>query len=50
MTNSESFDFCPDLQLLLQTRRMVGRSGKVFDGLGALRCLNNLGVLLRNNE
>lgn len=41
----KSFDFCPALAELLQTRRSVGRTGKVFEGLGALSTLNNLRML-----
>jgi predicted O-methyltransferase YrrM len=35
-------DFCPQLQDLYETRRTVGRLGKVFDSLGALSTVNNL--------
>jgi hypothetical protein len=38
---------CPVLAELLQTRRVVGRSGKVFEGLGALSTCNNLFTLHR---
>lgn len=41
----KSFDFCPALTELLQTRRSVGRTGKVFEGLGALSTSNNLRML-----
>ena len=37
--------FCPELAALLSTRKAVGRSGKVFEGLGALSTVNNLTVL-----
>ena len=35
-------DFCPVLAELLQTRRVVGRTGRVYEGLAALSTLNNL--------
>lgn len=37
--------FCPVLDDMIRTQRSVGQSGKVFEGLGALSTLNNLGVL-----
>jgi cephalosporin hydroxylase len=36
------FDYCPQLKSLYQNRRATGRSGKVFEGLGALSTVNNL--------
>ena len=41
----DSFEFCPTLVDILKSRRVVGRSGKVFEALGALSSLNNLFVL-----
>ena len=41
----DSFEFCPTLVDILKSRRVVGRSGKVFEGLVALSSLNNLFVL-----
>ncbi len=35
-------DFCPTLSTLYKERRAVGRSGKVFEELGALSTVNNL--------
>lgn len=37
-----AFSFCPELQRLITTRQTVGRSGKVFEGVGALSSINNL--------
>jgi predicted O-methyltransferase YrrM len=39
------FTFCPELAELIRTQRAVGRTGRVFDGLGALSTVNNLQVL-----
>lgn len=39
------FSFCRELDTLLRSRRTVGRSGRVFDGLGALSTAHNLEVL-----
>jgi predicted O-methyltransferase YrrM len=39
---SSSLDFCPVLSTLYRERRVVGRSGKVFEELGALSTVNNL--------
>lgn len=47
---NNSFEFCPVLAELVQSRRVVGRSGKVFEGLGALSTYNNLYVLRRLME
>jgi predicted O-methyltransferase YrrM len=38
-------DFCPVLSELLVSRRATGRTGKEFNGLGALSSVNNLAVL-----
>lgn len=44
------FTFCPKLDELIKTQRAVGRTGRVFEGLGALSTVNNLqairGVML----
>lgn len=40
------FSFCPELARLLETRRVTGKSGKVFEGLAALSTTNNLLALL----
>lgn len=37
-----SLSFCPTLQQMHETRRLIGRSGKVYEGLGALSTINNL--------
>jgi len=42
-----NFSFCSELQQLIDSRRTVGRTGKVFEGVGALSSDNNL-VTLRN--
>ena len=47
MQDLELFKFCPELVAMLSDRRITGRSGKVFEGLGALSSFNNL-VTLRN--
>jgi hypothetical protein len=39
------FDFCPVLTELLKTRRAVGRTGRIYEGLAALSTLNNLHML-----
>ena len=39
------FSYCPVLEEMLRTRRTVGRSGRVFEQLGALSTINNLHVL-----
>jgi Methyltransferase domain len=36
------FDFCPVLAELLETRKSVGRTGRVYEGLAALSTVNNL--------
>ncbi len=41
------FDFCPSLAEVMVTRRFKGRTGKSFDGMGALSGVNNL-IVLRN--
>ena len=38
----DMFSFCPELQHLLSTRQMIGRSGKVFEEVPALSSINNL--------
>jgi cephalosporin hydroxylase len=40
-----SLAFCPGLDEIYQTRRIVGRSGRVFENLGALSTVNNLAIL-----
>jgi len=40
--NFDLFSFCPELQELVTSRRALGRSGKVFEGIGALSSVNNL--------
>lgn len=45
--NPDIFSFCPELKQLVTSRRVFGRSGKLFDGVGALSSNNNL-VTLRN--
>jgi len=37
-----TFSFCPTLTELLQRRRAVGRTGRVYDGLASLSTKNNL--------
>lgn len=39
------FDSCLQLRELYQTREVIGRSGRRFDGLGGLSTINNLKVL-----
>ncbi len=41
------FLFCPTLREMLISQKVVGRSGKKFDNLGALSTVNNL-IILRN--
>lgn len=41
----KDFSFCPPLHELISSRRAVGQSGKVFEGLAALTTVNNLHVL-----
>jgi cephalosporin hydroxylase len=38
-------DFCPVLTELLETKRAVGRTGRVYEGLPALSTINNLHTL-----
>lgn len=40
-----SLAFCPGLDEIYRTRRLVGRSGRVFENLGALSTVNNLSIL-----
>ena len=47
MQDLKPLNFCPELVELLASRRVCGRSGKVFEGLGAISTINNL-VTLRN--
>jgi predicted O-methyltransferase YrrM len=47
MLSLSLFDFCPELVEMISNRRVSGRSGKVFEGLGGLSSVNNL-VTLRN--
>ncbi|HEY6329613.1 MAG TPA: class I SAM-dependent methyltransferase [Blastocatellia bacterium] len=46
-TIASEFNFCIELRDIIRTQRMVGRSGKTFEGLGALSSPNNL-LTLRN--
>jgi hypothetical protein len=39
------FEYCPVLAEMVLTRRAVGKSGRVFDGLAALSTVNNLRVI-----
>jgi predicted O-methyltransferase YrrM len=39
---SSSLDFCSSLSSLYKDQRIIGRSGKVFEELGALSTVNNL--------
>jgi predicted O-methyltransferase YrrM len=41
------FAFCPELDSLLRSRKTVGETGRVYDGLGALSTTNNLEILRR---
>src|SRR5262245_50641340 len=38
-------DFCPELAEMVQTRKAVGRTGRTFEGLGALSTVNNLRII-----
>jgi cephalosporin hydroxylase len=42
MDVESAFDFCPTLAELLQSRKVVGRTGRVYEGLAALSTINNL--------
>lgn len=42
-----SLAFCPTLDELVRTRRAVGRTGRVYDGLPALSTTNNLRTIQR---
>ena len=42
MKVTNKFDFCSQLQLMLETRQAIGASGKVFEKLPALSTENNL--------
>jgi cephalosporin hydroxylase len=44
---TQDFNYCRVLAQMLAERRIVGRSGKVFDGLGAISTVNNLSMLRR---
>jgi hypothetical protein len=37
-----TFDYCPVLAEMLRTRRAVGKTGRVYEGLSALSTINNL--------
>jgi cephalosporin hydroxylase len=39
--------FCPELEAMVTSQRVVGRCGKTFERLGALSSVNNL-IILRN--
>src|SRR6185503_10965231 len=39
---SSKFDFCPTLADLYKERRVIGRSGRVFEEVGSLSTLNNI--------
>jgi len=43
--NQATSDFCPVLTELLQTRKAVGRTGRIYKGLAALSTHNNLYVV-----
>jgi cephalosporin hydroxylase len=45
MTDLSSFDYSPELQTLLRSRRATGRTGQTFSGVGALSTVNNLTVI-----
>jgi predicted O-methyltransferase YrrM len=47
MSSRHALDFCPVLADLVRVRTITGRSGRVFEGLGALSTENNLIVLRR---
>jgi predicted O-methyltransferase YrrM len=38
-------EFCPELAEMLRTRRARGRSGRIFDGLGAISTVHNLSTI-----
>jgi cephalosporin hydroxylase len=40
-------EFCPELRELLQTRRAVGRTGRIYEGLPALSTIKNLHTIRR---
>jgi cephalosporin hydroxylase len=40
-----TFDFCPVLAELIQARRAVGRTGRIFEGLAALSTISNLHII-----
>jgi predicted O-methyltransferase YrrM len=40
--SEETFDFCPVLVELIETRRAIGRTDRVYQGLDALSTVNNL--------
>ena len=42
---ANDFEFCPVLAEIVQSNRIVGKSGKVFERLGALSSYNNLLIL-----
>jgi cephalosporin hydroxylase len=43
--NQATSDFCPVLTELLRTRKAVGRTGRIYEGLAALSTRNNLHVI-----
>jgi hypothetical protein len=43
--NQATSDFCPALTELLETRKAVGRTGRIYEGLAALSTVNNLHVI-----
>ena len=47
MEVTKEFNFCTQLRLMLETRQITGRTGKVFEELHALSTKNNL-LTLRN--
>lgn len=47
LSDPNSLQFCPVLAELVQSRRTIGTSGKVFNGIGALSSRNNLLTLRR---
>ena len=47
MQSLSLFNFCPELVEMISSRRVRGRSGKLFEGLGALSSLKTL-ITLRN--
>ena len=40
-----TLSFCPELDEIYRSGRAVGRSGRIFDNLGALSTANNLAIL-----